>query len=329
MAFPPHVDYSRADTGMPAVTVIIPAYNAERYIGAALASIQAQTLKDVEVLLIDDGSSDGTIAEAERFADTLDLTVLRQKNAGPSAARNVGIRRARGRHCAFLDADDIMLPELLAAQAALLDADPQVGLVLTDVTTFDESGTIHGARWGLSEPFPGSPLDRLLEENYVTTSAVMAPTSCLRESGLFPEDRRVAEDYELWLRIAARWKVGFIDRPLVRYRYTSGSLSSDKLFSARAALEVIEAFWKEHPDYQQSHPQVWHRSLARHLMNAGGAAATLGKRGTALAYLARSLRHKPDAIVAWKWVVKTLILPADRIAGRARPRPTPAAEAER
>jgi GT2 family glycosyltransferase len=314
---------------MPAVTVIIPAYNAERYIGAALASIVAQTLEDVEVLLIDDGSSDGTIREAERFSSTLDLTILQQVNAGPSAARNVGIRRARGRHCAFLDADDIMLPELLAAQAALLDSDPEVGLVLTDIQTFDDGGTIHAARWGLSEPFPGSPLDRLLEENFVTTSAVMAPTERLRESGLFPENRRVAEDYELWLRIAARWKVGFIDRPLVRYRYTSGSLSSDKLFSARAALEVIEAFWKEHPDYKRSHKQVWHRSLGRHLMNAGGAAATLGRRATALAYLARSLQHRPGSVVTWKWVVKTLILSPDRMAGRTRPRPPQAARAER
>src|SRR4051812_30444885 len=213
---------------MPQVTVVIPAFNAGRYIGEALASVQAQSASDVEVILIDDGSTDATIREAERFSSSLDLKIIRQANQGPSAARNVGIRLARGRHCAFLDADDIMLPELLEAQSKLLDSDPELGLVLTDVMTFDESGTVHVARWAGAEPHADTVLDRLLLDNFVTTSAVMAPTRCLREAGLFSEDRRVAEDYELWLRIAARWKVGFIDRPLVRYRYSPGSLSADR-----------------------------------------------------------------------------------------------------
>src|SRR2546427_5553976 len=166
---------------MTVVSVVMPAFNAERYIGEALGSIRGQTLPDVEVILIDDGSTDGTLREAERFADSLDLTIVRQANAGPSAARNAGIRKARGRYCAFLDADDVMLPELLAAQSALLDADPGVGLVLTDVMTFDADGTIRSNHWNLAATHDGSVLDRLLLENFVTTSAVMAPTKCLRE----------------------------------------------------------------------------------------------------------------------------------------------------
>src|SRR5438093_4870916 len=294
-------------------SVVIPAFNAEQYIGDALASIRDQTLPGVEVIVIDDGSIDGTLREVERFADCLDLRIVRQANAGPSAARNTGIRMARGRHCAFLDADDIMLPELLAAQSALLDSDPDLGLVLTDVITFDEAGTIHRSRWSLAEPSAGTLLDRLLVENFVTTSAVMAPTRCLLKAGLFPEDRRVAEDYELWLRIAARWKVEFIDRPLVRYRYSRGSLSSDKLYSARCALDVIEAFWREHSDYARSHPQVRRRSLAQHLTNAGSAAAAYGERRAALAYLVRSLKQDLGAPRTWKWLAKTLVLTSGRL----------------
>lgn len=305
----------------PVVTVVMPAFNAERYIGDALRSIRDQTLRAVEVVVIDDGSTDGTLREVEKLSREIDVTVLQQKNAGPSAARNAGIRRARGRYCAFLDADDIMLPELLEAQATLLDADPAVGIVITDVTTFDEHGVVHRARWTLPTPFDGTPLDRLAEENFVTTSATMAPVRCLLEAGLFPEDRRVAEDYELWLRLASRWKMAFIDRPLVRYRYTSGSLSSDKLFSARSALEVIEQFWAEHPGYAASHPHVYNRSLARHLMNAGAAAATQRHRTTAIGYLLRSLRHNARQATAWKWVAKTLILPSNRLAGGGARRP--------
>lgn len=301
---------------MPAVTVVIPAFNSERYIGEALASIQGQTLRDVEVLLIDDGSTDNTLGEVERFSDSLDLTIVRQANAGPSAARNVGIRQARGRYCAFLDADDVMLPECLATQFALLAADPGFGLVLTDVMTFDEGGIIHRARWNLSETSSETALERLLLENFVTTSAVMAPKERLIEAGLFSEDRRVAEDYELWLRLAARWKVGLIDRPLVRYRYRLGSLSYDKLNSARCTLDVMDVFWREHPEYQRSLAQVRRRSLARHMTNAGAAALGAGKRGAAFGYLLRSLAHDPGAFAAWKWLVKTLVLPSRRAGPR-------------
>ena len=291
---------------MSTVTVVIPAFNAESYIDAALGSIAEQTLRDVEVILIDDGSTDGTLRRAARFAGALDQKIVRQANAGPAAARNTGVRRALGRYCAFLDADDVMLPERLAAQAALLDANPQLGLVYSDLMTFDERGTVHRTRRAFSELHDGTVLDRLLLDNFITTSTVMAPKERLLDAGLFSEQRRVAEDYELWLRIAARWRVGMIDRPLVRYRYRPGSLSDDRLHCARCALEVIEAFWQEHSDYFRNHPGVYRRSLARHLASAGAAALAEGRGGIALGYLLKSLKHDPRAADTWKSVAKAL-----------------------
>jgi glycosyltransferase involved in cell wall biosynthesis len=290
---------------MPAVTVIIPAFNAARYIGAALGSITEQTLRDIEVIIVDDGSSDETIREAQRYAASLDLTILQQGNLGPAAARNAGIRRARGRYCALLDADDLMLPELLATGCALLDASPGVGLVVSDIITFDDKGTIHEGHWKLSAK--QDALERLLIENFITTSAVMARTRCLIEAGLFPEHRRVAEDYELWLNMATRWRVLLVDRPLVRYRYTAGSLSSDKLYSARCALDVIESFWRQHPQRRSTHPQIYRRSLARHRRNAGTAALAEGARLTALRYLLTAIRREPGAPETWKVLLKTLL----------------------
>lgn len=303
---------------MPAVSVIIPAFNSARYIGDALASIEDQTLRDIEVILVDDGSSDGTIQEAQRYAASLDLTILQQGNRGPSAARNAGIRRARGRYCALLDADDLMLPELLATGCALLDANPGVGLVVTDIITFDDKGTIHEGHWKLSGT--QDVLERLLIENFITTSAVMAPTRCLIEAGLFPEHRRVAEDYELWLNLAARWEVVLVDRPLVRYRYTPGSLSSNKLYSARCALDVIESFWRHHPQHRRTHPQICRRSLARHTRNAGAAALAEGARITALRYLLTAMRCEPGAPETWKELLKAL-LPSRRHHRGALPNP--------
>jgi glycosyltransferase involved in cell wall biosynthesis len=293
---------------MPMVTVVIPAFNAERHVAEALSSIEEQTFSNIEVVLVDDGSTDKTLQEAERFSDRLDLTIVQQENAGPSAARNTGIRRARGRYCAFLDADDVMLPELLATQTALLEEDPELGLVCTNVMTFDERGVIHPARWNFAEPFVGTVLDRLLLENFVSTSAVMARTNCLMEAGLFSEKRHVAEDYELWLRMAVRSKLGIIDRSLVKYRYRPGSLSDNRLFSAHCALEVISMFWREHPAYLRSSPSVYRRSIARHLANTAAAALVEGKRSMALEYIGRSLWYDFSSPAPWRYLAKAIIL---------------------
>jgi glycosyltransferase involved in cell wall biosynthesis len=300
--------------GVPAVTVIIPAFNAELHIAEALKSVGDQTRRDIEVLVVDDGSTDGTVREAGRFAGELDLTIVRQANAGPAAARNAGIRLARGRHCAFLDADDVMLPERLAAQVELLDTEADLGLVHTDLMTFDERGIIHRTRRAFSDPCGGMALDRLLLDNFITTSTVMAPTDRLIEVGLFGEGRRVSEDFELWLRMAARWRLGFIARPLALYRRRPGSLSDDKLATARCALEVVETFWREHPQHRTSQPRVYQNSIAQHLAIAGAAAYVRGRRGSALSYLVRSLRLDPWRRDSWKSLAK-LVIP-----DRLRPR---------
>jgi glycosyltransferase involved in cell wall biosynthesis len=293
--------------GTPAVTVVIPAFNAERHIGEALGSIRDQTTRDFEVVLVDDGSVDGTLREVERFSGVLDLRVVKQANAGPAAARNAAIRLARGRYCAFLDADDVMLPERLAAQIERLDAEPDMALVHTDLMTFDDGGVIHQTRHAFSSPCGGRVLDRLLLDNFITTSTVMASRERLLEVGLFGEERRVSEDFELWLRMAARWTVGFIDRPLVRYRRRPGSLSDDKLVTARCALEVIESFWQEHPQHRSEHPVVYRHSRAEHLATAGAAALAQGHRSTAVGYVTKSLWQDPLKRRAWKTLISAML----------------------
>lgn len=297
---------------MPRVTVVIPTYNSEAYLAETLASVGAQTLQDIEVVLVDDGSRDNTKLVAERFAGSMDLRILSQANAGPSAARNNGIRAARGRYCAFVDADDLMHPERLATQAGLLDAEPALGLVHTDLMTFDDTGVIHESRRAFSDPCGGLILDRLLLDNFITTSTVMAPTQRLIEIGLFDERRRVSEDFDLWLRMAERWPIGFIERPLIRYRRRPGSLSDDKFKTGLAALDVVECFWQSHPEYRRNNTDVWKRSLARHLCFAGTAACAQSKPLLAFRYLLRSLRHDGRNAETWKWLVKAAFAPGRR-----------------
>jgi glycosyltransferase involved in cell wall biosynthesis len=289
------------------ITVVIPAHNAEAYIAEAIASVCTQTISDVEIVLVDDGSTDETVATASRFSDKCPMTILRVANSGPAAARNLGIRHARGQYCAFLDADDKMLPNRLETQATLLDGEPEVGLVHSDLMTFNERGIIHRSRRAFSDPCGGRVLDRLLLDNCITTSTVMSPTGRLLEVGMFKEERRVSEDFDLWLRMAVRWRVAYIEEPLTLYRRRQGSLSDDKLSSGLSALEVIEAFWREHEQYRRERPQLYRRSLGRHFAATGAAALGQGRRGVALRYLVSSLRYEPLNDKSWRWLAKSVL----------------------
>jgi len=297
---------------MPLVTVIIPSYNSEECIAETLASVRKQTFADMEVILVDDGSSDGTITVARQFGDFMDLRILSQTNAGPAAARNSGIRASHARFCAFLDADDLMHPERLASQVGLLESDAALAMVHTDLMTFDENGIVHATKRAFSNPCGGDILDRLLIDNFVTTSTVMARRDRVVEVGLFDERRRVSEDFDLWLRMAERWPAGFIDRPLTQYRRRAGSLSDDKFKTGLAALDVIERFWQTHDDYRRQNPRLWRHSLAQHLCVTGAAASAQHRHYDAFGYLLRALLHERGNIDAWKWLAKTAASPVRR-----------------
>ncbi|MBS0394291.1 MAG: glycosyltransferase family 2 protein [Proteobacteria bacterium] len=292
------------------VSVVIPAFNSGRYIGEALDSIRRQSVPPAEVIVVDDGSADDTLNVADRFAGALGLRILRQPNGGPAAARNAGVRASTQRYCAFLDADDLMLPTRLEEQASMLEADARMALVHTDLMTFDERGVVHKSRRVFSDPCGGEVLERLVLDNFITTSTVMARRDALLSAGLFREGRHISEDFELWLRIAERWPLGYIEHPLVMYRYTPGSLSGNKLRTAMAALEVVEEFWQARPDLRRAKPRLMRRSLSRHQATAGWAALREGQRVRALRHLSRALRLDPASRQAWRGVIKALVAPA-------------------
>lgn len=297
---------------MPKVSVIVPTYNSERFIAEALESVAAQTLGDFEVVVVDDGSVDHTVRIAHQFANRLRMQVVEQPNAGPSSARNTGIRVAGGEYCAFLDSDDLMLPHRLEWQAQALDSDPTLGLVHSDLETFNERGTVHKSRLAFSNPCGGYVLEKLLLDNFITTSTVMARKASLVDAGLFDTRRRLSEDFELWLKICERAPIAYIDRPVTRYRSRSGSLSDDKLRTGLAALSVVMDFWSIHPEYRAANTRLFRRSMAAHMAGIGAAATSQGQVRTALAHLLGSLRYRFDDVETWKWLAKAILVPVRR-----------------
>jgi glycosyltransferase involved in cell wall biosynthesis len=208
--------------GAPLVSVVIPNYNCARFLPDALTSVFAQTYPRVEVIVVDDGSTDDSAQVLDTFGDR--IRVLRQANQGVSAARNLGIRESRGELIAFLDADDLWHPEKLAKQVALF-ADPAVGLVHCAVEYIDEQGRTLGTNFTGRR---GRVLRHiaLLEGTVVLaggSTAVVRRTS-FDKAGVFDPDMSTAADWDMWRRIACYDAIDVVREPLMRYRLRPSSM---------------------------------------------------------------------------------------------------------
>ncbi len=203
----------------PSVSVVIPTYNRAIFLGAAVASIRAQTYPCTEILIIDDGSTDDTTQVVKELGSGINY--IWQTNAGPAAARNLGISRASGDLVAFLDTDDRWMPDKIALQVEILKREPSIALVSADMAIEDETGILcvpsNFARRNLQMFFkaldgraiPNAP-SMMLKINFINTSTVLARRDVLVSMKGFDTRLRFGEDLELWLRIAAKHGVACI-----------------------------------------------------------------------------------------------------------------------
>jgi glycosyltransferase involved in cell wall biosynthesis len=207
----------------PTVSVIIPTYNYARFVGDALRSVANQTRDDYEIIVVDDGSTDDTADIVRRSG--VPVRYLKQANSGPSASRNAGIAAAQGSYLGFLDADDLWLPDKLAAQVPILDAQAEVGLVYADALFYDDaSGRVAGTH---ADRFPhpsGRILFDLLFGNVVPSPTPLVRRAALERSGPFDTRFCGSEDWDLWIRIARDWEISYVPRPLATYRVHGSNL---------------------------------------------------------------------------------------------------------
>ncbi|UFS69112.1 glycosyltransferase [Geomonas sp. RF6] len=227
---------------MSRISVIIPAYNAAATIARAVHSVLRQELAPYEVIVVDDGSQDGTSRLVEeRFADRVRL--VRQANAGPAAARNRGIKEATAEYIAFLDADDEWHPGKLQIQLAAFSANPAAGLCFTDMSHWENDEEVHVSylhERGFRHVSGGAIYENLLHECFVFTPSVVIPRVILERVGGFNECLRIAEDYDLWLRIAHDYNFIFIDQPLLRRHRNAQNITNNLLLYAEDSLSMME-----------------------------------------------------------------------------------------
>jgi GT2 family glycosyltransferase len=225
----------------PLVSVIVPAYRVTESIAATLDSVLAQTFTDYEIIVVNDGSPDTEELESVLAPYRDRIVYLRQENQGMSGARNTGIRAARGKYIAPLDADDMWDPEHLAAQVAVLEAEPSIDLVYADARIFGDLPEAGKTVMDLCPSAGEVTFERLVARQCTVHVCV---TVCRREAliraGLFDPDLRRVEDIDMWLRISRqRHRIVYQRRVLGSYRRRAGSLSSDRVAMLEAFLTVL------------------------------------------------------------------------------------------
>jgi len=230
---------------MPLVSVILPAHDVAPWIEESVGSALGQTLADLEVIAVDDGSTDGTDERLARLQASSKaagrLVVLRQARAGAAAARNTALARARGRYVGFLDADDRWHPENLERKVSVLEADPDADLCLSGYRTIDAAGRATG--WAFQPAAPSLlPSDLLLENPIGCGSVVVARRSAVEAAGRFDESLPANVDIDLWLRIAARRPecLRYVPEVLADYRRRPGQITGDWREMARSRERVLE-----------------------------------------------------------------------------------------
>lgn len=279
---------------VPRVAVIIPLFNLGRYVAETIESALAQTLSPeaLEILVIDDGSTDDGGEVARRYAPR--VRVVRQENRGLSAARNAGIRLTVAPFLTFLDADDRILPGKLAAQLALFEARPDVDVVYSGYSFIDEAGAPLPTRgWPTQE---GDLLPRLLLGNLVHPHAVVVRRTQVEDAGGFDETLTSVEDWDLWLRISrrgARWAC--VDAPLAEYRIRGDAMHQNPARMAANAHRVLERFFADETlpaSLRALEPQAWEHAY----LTAASDHYRAGDAGSGARWFREAARVRPSLV---------------------------------
>jgi glycosyltransferase involved in cell wall biosynthesis len=267
-----------------AVSVIIPAYNHGRYIAATLDSVLAQSFADWEAVVVDDGSTDDTAAVVQRYAPR--IRYVSQPNAGVAAARNHGLRVTTAPYVVFQDADDLWPTRKLELQTRVLDQDPDLGMVYGAVCRFHD-GTMDGC----SRPrHRGLILEPILRRAVqLGTGAVLIRRAVLERVGPFDTSFSTSADYDLWLRIAAVYRVDFVDEPVLHYRIGQNAMHRD-LALIGDPVRVLDKFFGQGAGREPAARRLRSNAYARTYFAIAGEAAHRGRSGVALSYLTRSIR---------------------------------------
>jgi glycosyltransferase involved in cell wall biosynthesis len=227
---------------MPKVSVIIPTYNRAHVLREAIDSVLSQKYSDLELLVVDDGSTDHTKEVVSSY--TSKLAYIYQEHQGVSAARNRGIKHTKGDYLAFLDSDDLWLPDKLSTQMRFMEDHPEIHICYTEERWIRRGVRVNPMK--KHRKYSGMIFEHCLPLCIVSPSSVLIARSLLEEIGVFDEELKVCEDYDLWLRISARYPIYLLDTPLIIKRgghddQLSKAMNGQDRFRIKALVKLLES----------------------------------------------------------------------------------------
>ncbi|MBM4222123.1 MAG: glycosyltransferase, partial [Gammaproteobacteria bacterium] len=288
----------------PLVSIVMAAYNSAPYMPEAISSVINQSYPHWELHIINDGSKDNTAEVVRPFLTDARIIYHEQENKGQASAKNCGLRAARGEFIAFLDADDKWSADKLEKQLPVFAAHPEAGLVHTNVMLITESGEPLGSP---QRSYPqGWISGDLLIDNRVNGMASILRRECLEQVGIFDESLSMGIDYDLWLRVSARYQILFLDEVTYFYRQWAGQMSHRYEERMDNAIRIMQKFLRDHPGVVPE--SVVKTAWAHTFVGRGYSRFRADRRwSAAMSDYLRALGYRPTYLPAWKAIIKLLI----------------------
>ncbi len=289
----------------PVVSVVVTTYNYGKYVRGAVDSVLGQTYGNLDVLVIDDGSTDDTRRILAEYVQAGRIRYLYQDNAGQARAKNRGIAEARGEFVAFLDADDQWLPRKIEKQISLF-ADDRVGVVCSKRKIILADGRL----------FPDPPHTRLrrgdvlgpiFARNFVPFSTAVVRRSCFDQVGVFDEALGMGIDYDLWIRMAARYHFDFVDEELALYRYGHGQMSQNVGKRIESNWNIIRKTLADASIAERIDRKYVREAFAENLCTEAEYKKIRGEPLAALACYLKSVRAMPTRYQTWASLAKMFV----------------------
>lgn len=290
-------------SNQPMITVITPTFNRERFIGEAIESVMKQTYDNLEHFIIDDGSEDNTKELVENYQKKDGrIHYFYQENQGQSAARNIGLKHARGDYICFLDSDNYWFLNKLEKSLTGFQKYPETDILYGDCVAVNEAGDVI-SRKGMKR-HSGYIAPLLLRDNFVSMNTSMVRKRCFEEMGGFEAKDRLSEDYELWLRFSSKYRFYYLPEYLAYYRVMENQISSDKKSRFKANETIILNFLEK---YQTSVTSAEARKgLCAFYTRKARYYASIGEKKAALEAIGKAVNHSPGSKAVWRGFFRVL-----------------------
>jgi glycosyltransferase involved in cell wall biosynthesis len=283
----------------PFISVIIPTFNRLELLKQTVESVRNQTFTDFEIIVVNDGSTDGT---SEWLSAQSDMRIVQQTNKGIASSRNSGASIALGEWLAFLDHDDIWAPNKLEIQAGFAKANPEVALVAAKHVRLGRKFRTRGnVRW-----IKGDLFVKEYSESFIHTSSVMIRKDVFRQINGFPAHYRFADEFDVWLKIAAIHPIAYVDKPLVFIRLYESNTSHNRIGVRTDTYDILMRNY----DPERVPVKVFLRTLSDHDISFGRAYLNAGNLTEALKWFRNSVERTPWRVRSWRYFLKCIVITA-------------------